>query len=292
MLALYDAPLAAELLRTWTPERLQQQLEAGQFAGTLGADEQAELHELLHDWVQRALGAVPLRDALLVDAQRGARVYDLIARALTLERQQVPAAAGRMLAAQCERGETLSVAQVRAALAEVAGTDAPGDELEGLLQRAEEPGLALVCYSGQVPRYPFPPDLETLLPPLPPPYRDTPRGFMPPTGWRRGLALALVLLGVAWLGVPLLFGHVLAHPAGVPLAMLTLGLLIGIRAGWPGYCGSFCIWLIPNLPGFHYGTPFATLPAIVPLLLLGLLLLAADQHVRALWRWIALRWRP
>jgi hypothetical protein len=183
-------------------------------------------------------------------------------------------------------GEALTAQQLRQTFP---GTDSQHTELDRLLSYADQQGLSLVWQQGTAPAYALPATLEILLPPTPEPYIDPALRFEPPSGWRRAIAVALVMLGVGVFGVPLLVGDKLAQPAGLPLALLTLGLLIGIRAGWVGYVGSFCIWLVPNLPGFHYDTPLATLPIMIPLLLVGLVLLACDRRVRALWRWIRLR---
>jgi hypothetical protein len=147
----------------------------------------------------------------------------------------------------------------------------------------------LTHYQGTTPHYPFPDDLETLLPPLPVPYEEPMVRFEQPTGWRRALAIALVVMGVASLGIPLLLGQVPAQPAGLPLGLLTLGLLVGIRAGWAGYLGSLCIWLVPNLPNFHYSTKLTALWPDILLLVAGMVLLACDRYVRAMWRWIVRR---
>jgi hypothetical protein len=264
-LVVYDRQRAEEMLRTWTPQQLLLALRAGKFSDTLSAEEADELAALLDDWMRRALSLVTLRDALLIDRRRGTRVYSLLCSALTVER--VPIAAG---------GHTM------------AGTAA---DTSSLLEQAHTEGLALACHAGASAHYPLPPNLETLLPTLPAPYRKPPLQFVPPTGLLRTIAITLVCLGMSVLVFPLLIGRVPDQPAGLPLGLLTLGLLVGIRAGWAGYIGSFLIWLVPNLPGFHYDTPLATLPAVIPLLVMGLVLLALDRHVRALWRWIWLRVR-
>jgi hypothetical protein len=100
----------------------------------------------------------------------------------------------------------------------------------------------------------------------------------------------LALTGVALLGIPLLTGHLPSQPAGIPLALLTLALLLGIKAGWQGYAGSICIWLVANLPGFHHGT-MVDLWLAIPLLVAGVILLALDRRVRVMWRWIRNRGR-
>jgi hypothetical protein len=152
-------------------------------------------------------------------------------------------------------------------------------------------GLAFACCSATGVRYSLSINLETLLPP-PPTYTEAEVRFEQPVGWRRAIAVALAVLGISALAIPLLLGQLPAQPAGLPVGLLTLALLIGIRSGWAGYAGSFLIWLVPNLPGFHYGTTFPAFIHAIPLLLAGMLLLALDRHVRALWRSIiCLRWR-
>lgn len=294
----YNQAHVIEIVRDWTPQQLLDHLHAGHYDALLSADEIGELATLLHDWTRRALGMVTLRDAILVDTQRGARVYDLVCQALTVGRCAVPpeiahvlqllGRSGQMMAAEQLGGIRLAIATSAAGGGQAADADSADAALASLLDQAEAQNLALVWYAGPTAHYPLPPNLDNLLPQPPPPYQEAPLYYEPPTGRRRALAIALVLLGMGWFAIPLLSGYLPPHPAGPPLALLTLGLLVGIRAGWPGYAGSFCIWLIPNLPGFHYGTPFATLPAMIPLLLMGLVLLASDRYVRALWRWLVL----
>ena len=86
--------------------------------------------------------------------------------------------------------------------------------------------------------------------------------------------------------VPMLGGAIPQHPAGLPLAMLTLALLVGIRAGWAGLLGSLFLWLVPNLPGFRHGTGPTPLFPIFPLVAAGLALLVLDRRIRAMWVWI------
>jgi hypothetical protein len=283
----YDQQRVEEMLRTWTPQQLQHTLRAGNFDQALSGEERAELDTLLHDWVQRALGMVMLRDALLVDQQRGERVYALLCQGMAADRWIVPPGMSVPAEMIASTGETFTAQQLQHAFS---GEDSQHAGLSRLLADADQQGLSLAWQQGTA-AYVLPASLEMLVPPVPAPYTDPALRFEPPIGWRRAIAVALVMLGVGVFGVPLLIGAKLAQPAGLPLALLTLGLLIGIRAGWAGYIGSFCIWLVPNLPGFHHDTPLAALPKIIPLLLVGLVLLACDRRVRALWRWIRLRGR-
>jgi hypothetical protein len=282
----YDRRRVEEMLRIWTPQQLQHTLRAGNFDTALSAEERSELDTLLHDWVQRALGMVMLRDALLVDQQRGERVYALLCQVVAADRWIIPHDIAIPAEIAASVGAPLTVQQLRHAFP---GADSQHTEFDRLLSHADQQGLSLVWQQGTTPASALPANLERLLPPVPAPYIDPALLFTPPSGWRRAIAIALVVLGAGVFGIPLLIGAKLAQPAGLPLALLTLGLLVGIRAGWPGYVGSFCIWLVPNLPGFHYDTPLAALPKMIPLLLAGLILLACDRQVRGLWRWIRFR---
>lgn len=312
--AIYDRKRVREVVRCWSPQRLAGVLR--DYEGVRKRLSKAELDELaslLREWEQRALGPVMLRDAMEVDPRRGVRVYDLLCTLFTLERYTLPLALEGVPPPELE-GEDIPLHHLRSLVAaETASTngadgkhDREIDEreppetgdvlettetqealrtLETLVEKAETSGLALTCYHGIVPRYPFPADLETLISPLPSPYRKPLPRFEPPTGWRRYLAIALVGTGVALVGLPLFLGHVPTQPAGFPLGFLTLGLLVGIRAGWPGYLGGACIWLVANLPAFHHGAT-TTIWALVPLLLVGALIMALDRNVRILWNWI------
>lgn len=298
-LVAYDEAGAAEMVCFWTPQQLREALEQEHFGTSLDAAEAEELTTLLHEWMQRALGQVTLRDALRVDPRRGERVYSLICTTLTAERCPLLPEVGEAL--KQLNGKVLAPGEVRAALEQWKVQRATRDlnhgshachhalathlaALSAVLQRAEAGGLSLVQYEGEPASYPFPADLDTLLPPMPVPYTEPEPRFEPPTGWRRILAIILVLSGVALLGGPLLMGHVPAQPAGLPLGLLTLGLLVGIHAGWAGYCGGASIWLVANLPSFHHDR-FTLWPA-VPLMLVGLTFLWVDRNVRILVRWI------
>lgn len=267
-LAAYDREAAYTILRDWTPRRLMGELRSGHFGARLSTGEAAELEEHLTAWAQRALAELPLRDALLVDERRGRRVFALICVDLTAARAPIPPE----LAVAAEGGAAL--------LASLG----PEPALAALAARAARDSLALAVQHRHD-DYPFPEDLERLAP-TPPPTPVDDESFEQPVGWRRSIAALLAGVGVALLAIPMLGGHIPDHPAGLPLALLTAALLVGIRAGWQGYAGSLCIWLVANLPGFRHGThPGALWPAL-PLMAAGLLLLSLDRHVRVMWRWI------
>ncbi len=277
-LAAYDRLQALAMVRCWTPQQLFDALQAQQFGTTLHDDEARALATLLQDWMQRALGLVTLRDAIWVDPQRGARVYHLICAAHTVATCAVPPALDKALHA-LDSAE-LSPAQVRA----LPQNTAPQPALEALLQHAERDNLTLVRSPQSQGCSPLPNHLDYLAPLPPPPYQPAKPRFEQPVGWRRTLALLLVIAGVVALGGPLLMGHIPAQPAGLPLGLLTLGLLVGIRAGWPGISGATCLWLVANLPDFHHDQRFS--PWSLLLVLVGVLLLSFDGRVRALWCWI------
>jgi hypothetical protein len=287
-LVVYNRQQVREWLRTWTTQQLLTELNGCRQTGTLTAEQHAELVVLGQAWMQRALGPLPLRDALLVDPRRGARVYDLLCTILTREYCPLPPEAASLLEpSAC--GE-LTPQQMRAWLDAVIAAN-PQDaehlaDLIALLRRAEAEGLALACLADDARHYPFPDDLETLLPPVPSTFPQQHLHFEQPIGRRRRLAIGLAFLGVALLGLPLVMGYMPTQPAGLPLALLTLALLVGIRAGWAGYSGSLCIWLVANLPGFHHDTVATTLWPGVPMLVLGVILLALDRHVRIMWCWL------
>lgn len=268
----YDRPQVYGLLRDGTPERLQHDLLAGHFGKRLSPEEAAELDEHLMAWRQRALGLMTLRDTLLVDPQRGRRVFDLLCRALTRGRAAVPETLAALLPA------------APADLAALPADMALPSEVSALARRAAAEGLTLGLVAD---RYPFPDDLERLLPSPPPSGRAPGENFEQPTGWRWRIAVLLATAGVALLVLPLMVGTIPDHPAGLPLALITLALLIGIKAGPAGFLGALTIWLVANLPGFRHGKSLVEIlwPA-VPLMALGLGLLTLDRHVRALWRWL------
>lgn len=296
-LVAYDQRRVAALVRDGSPQQLLHDLRAGHFDATLSAEEIQELAALVYAWVQRALGPMALRDALLVDPQRGKRVYTLLCAALAAGRCPLPPEAAVRLAALDDA--SLTPRQIRDALAAQPPQRQPatngiptGDptlaQLDTLLALAAANTLTLARYDGDATHIAYPANLIDLLPPPPAPVRVSLEPFVHPTGWRRTFAMVMALTGAALLALPLIVGKIPAQPAGMPLALLTLALMLGIRAGWAGFTGSLCIWLVANLPGFHHGTMIELWPAL-PLLGVGLLLLAADRRVRAMWRWIRRR---
>ncbi len=287
----YDQQAVLEILRDWTPHQVLQQIETGQFDDLLPDTERAEVGLLLDAWNKRALGMLTLRDVLLIDEQRGQQFYHLLCHALTVDRVALSADDLQQPLSwyEHEYPAALTPADVEglaAALNDTSTADTRAAELVALAALAEQHNLALVCTPHAAPCFPPPPELTTLQPDMPPPYTSPSLRFEQPTGWRRRLAVGLALAGLGLLGLPLRFGQTPPQPAGLPLGLFTLALLVGIRAGWPGYLGAAFLWLVPNLPEFHYGTTFFSFLHAVPLLIIGLLLLAYDRRVRALWRWI------
>lgn len=272
-IAAYDRTKAEELLRSTSTSRLRAELRFGAFGTALTLAAAEELDGLLAAWEQRALGQMPLRDALLVDTERGPRVYALICAALTRERAPVaPALAIHLPAAPCVIERLPPPISGDPALAELA-------------TRAGLDGLAL-AWQMRPDSFPPPQSLERLRPSPPPPPQRPAERFEPPSGWRRSLAGLLAALGVILLTGPLMVGHIPEGPAGLPLAMITLALIIGIRAGWPGFLGAACIWLVANLPSFRHGVAISSLWPALPLLVAGLALLSLDGRVRAMWAWL------
>jgi hypothetical protein len=276
LLAAYDRARACDLLRSWTAQALRDALRGGHFGAALSPTDRDELDGLLTAWIQRALGGVFLRDALLVDGQRGPRVFGLICAGLTCARATMHADMAALLRA---RGSgDLSPTD----LADLALRD---PALARLADMAGREGLALALLDRPA-GYPPPADLDEL---LPAPVMAQPfpgEGFTPPLGSRRAIAVALAVGGVALMLIPILGGSIPQHPAGLPLALITLALLIGIRARWAGWLGSLCIWLVANLPVFRHDTGLPALLSTLPLLAVGLALLILDRRVRALWAWI------
>ncbi len=321
LLIAYQRQRVREVLRDWSPQRLDALVLAGtetaerlpdqQRAGSapdlrlLNAEQRQELHSLLQAWMQRALGLLTLRDALLIDPVRGARVYDLLCTALTVQQHPLPPC--NPLVFHTTAHVELTPQQVRHLLVEhdssPAHLTATGRQsalsgtLDAFLARAEQDELGLIVHlfydeataasqeaSKVSTSYPFPRDLDTLLPSPPAALTRPVQRFEQPVGGRRILAMALALLGAVLLIWPLLMGQIPTQPAGWPLALLTLALMIGIKARWTGYSGALCLWLVPNLPGFHHDTIITTLWIGIPLMVVGIILLTLDRYVRAMWR--------
>jgi hypothetical protein len=273
-LVAYDRRAVYAVLRDQTPLGLREELRDWRLSARLSPAQIAELDALLSAWVQRALGSLSLRDALMIDEQRGRRVFNLLCTAHARGRATVSAdLAARM-------------PELPASLDELPSALAVAPALVALASRARREGLALAAL-GEDERYAFPTDLEMLLPPPPPALSVGGDPFESPTGWRRRGAALLAVAGVTLLVLPLLLGAIPQHSAGLPLALITLALLVGIKAGWAGYVGSLCIWLVANLPGFRHGSalPASLWPAL-PLIIAGLAMLWLDPRVRAMWAWI------
>jgi hypothetical protein len=282
LLVAYDRAGASDLLRSWTAQSLLDALRGGHFGADLTPGERAELDDLLTAWVQRALGGVFLRDALIVDGQRGPQVFGLICAGLTRARVVLPPELADLVHT---RGQgDLSPTD----LANL-GVKDPG--LARLAQLAGREGYALALLD-QPGGYPPPADLSKFLPRPIPAHSFPGEAFAPPTGARRNIAVALAVAGMALMIIPMLGGSIPQHPAGLPLALITLALMVGIRAGWAGFIGSLCLWLVANLPGFRHDTSLIVVLPSLPLLALGLTLLILDRRVRALWIWIRkqIRW--
>lgn len=312
-LVAYHEAQVRTILCTWTPERLMRAIQYDEpFWAALSGEERNTAFSIAHEWMQRALGHVFLRDAIWVDLPRGIRIYTILCNAfsvghcplpqrdidlsrwcgITLTPREAQALVQTMDGGNTDLHATLPPSSVPASPGVTpAAPEYPPEhqKLVRLIEQARTQGWTLACYEGDHPSYPFPDDLDSLLPPPPPPYVDPASRFRPPSGWRRTLAFSLVIMGVLVLGVPLLMGRVPVQPAGLPLGLLTLGLLVGIRAGWFGYLGGGGVWLIANLPAFHHNAE--TTWGLLPLLLAGLFLMALDKHVRILWHWIWLRKR-
>jgi hypothetical protein len=276
LIVAYDRAAVYALLRDCTARRLGEALRAGRQGQGLSPTQRRALEQLLAAWAQRALGELPLRDALLVDTQRGPQLFSLLCAAHTVAAVAVPEALRTGLA------PASALSALPAVVADSRGGAA--------LVRAEAAGLALAVIDRSE-QFPFPDDLDELRPSLPTPHTPLRHRFEQPTGWRRRIAVLLAAGGVLALGAPLLVGQIPEYPARLPLALLTLALLVGIRAGWAGFVGSLCIWLVANLPGFRHGTGLAALWPALPLLAIGLLLLRRDRHVRAMWGWLKARLR-
>ncbi len=211
LLVVYDKSQALALLQTWSPSQLYAALVEQTFGDTLLPVERAALLPLLHEWMVRALGAVMLRDALLVDPQRGQQVYHLLCRAFTREQQPIPSALHRWLAPL--HGQSLTSPHIRDNLPKIgresvlnnATIHAEWAKLAMVLQQAADAGWDVVICEDTENQwtYPYPPNLEDLLPPPPLPYeKHTPSSFAHPIGWlgwRHFLTLILVVVGLVLL---------------------------------------------------------------------------------------------
>lgn len=297
-LIVYDQQQVTLLVRDWSADKLYQALQHGQFGAALPPPDRRVLAALLVDWQRRALGQVMLRDAMLVDQRRGAQVYRLLCYSQIRAAQPIPELAAHLFM-PCEPQPDLAHlhAQLTALAAAPACPPPARAELHHLADvvvLAQQPEMVLHCVATdadgqpQPIQLPLPDNLLDLLPTQPPTLMQNPvPRFESPTGWRRSISAVLAVAGVIWLLLPLMFGQIPVRPAGVPLGLVTLALLIGVQAQWRGYIGSVCLWLVPNLPWFHHGERFDWLRTL-PFLLLGLLLISLDQPIRALWRWL---WR-
>jgi hypothetical protein len=270
-LIAYNREHVLELIRTASPHQLRHELRTGKIGRQLDPDQREELDAILTAWEQRALGAMPLRDALLVDSQRGRRAFGLLCADLSVKHIALPPTPiGR---------RALPAGDLRDLPPDLA--DDP--DLAAFAADAQCAGLTLAVQRRDD-EFSLPSDLDVLLPPKPPPYN--PVDFEPPRGLRRTVAVVLATSGMTLLGLPALFGRIPEHPAGLPLALITLALLVGIRAGKAGYAGSLCIWLVAQLPSFRHDTTASLIWPALPLLGAGLLLLSVDRRIRAMWAWI------
>ncbi|RMG50350.1 MAG: hypothetical protein D6716_08745, partial [Chloroflexi bacterium] len=77
-IVIYDRTHVLDLIRTQSPETIRGRLRAGDFDTVLDPDGRALLDELLTAWIQRALGPLTLRDAMLIDPYRARQVYGLL----------------------------------------------------------------------------------------------------------------------------------------------------------------------------------------------------------------------
>ncbi len=276
LLAVYDRVRAYDVLRSWTAQSLRDALRGGHFGSTLSPADRAELDALLTAWVQRALGGVFLRDALLVDGQRGPQVFGLICAGLTRTRATLHADLAALLRS---RGT-----------GDVTPTDLTDliirdPSLVRLAALAAHEGLALVLLD-QPTGYPLPTDLDDLLPIQSATHPSSDEVFTPPSGLRKAVAVCLAVGGMALMIIPMLGGFIPQHPAGTPLALITMALLIGIRARRVGWVGATCIWFVANLPGFRHDTGLLAILPALPLFAVGLILLILDRRVRALLSWV------
>ena len=274
----YNRRRATALLVEWTSQDLLDEVRAGTFA-CLGNEQVHELEEVALAWAQRAMGELTLRDALLIDPTRGAVAWSALCAWQVFEQCELPnEEAPPSIFAICAQGGVLEGTDIGA-------ITASHPRMTQLLA-AYDDGSALAAWpAAESARYALPAQLELLLPPEPVLHALPLPRFEQPVGARRVIATVLAGIGTGLVGLPLLVGQTPTEPARLPLALITLALLVGIRARFAGYLGSLCIWLVANLPGFHHGNLHTLWPAL-PLLSIGLLLLMMDPRVRAMWRWI------
>lgn len=279
-LTAYNRDRAYTIVRFWSPQQLLDAVQTEQFGASLSTEDIQSLVTLLCEWTQRALGVVSLRDALWVDPQRGKQVYDMLCTILTEATCEVQS--GSSLTADMSAYRDIPVQHVRDMVAQKERQEQEHDTaLRAFLEHSEAHALMLVYHDGEI-HFPFPDNLDDVPPPS---AIDTPVSeFVPPTGWRRTVASMLVAVGVITFVLPLLKDNVVEQPAGLPLGLLTLGLLVGIRAGWSGYSGALFLWLVANLPDFRHDAQVRIWPLV--LFLIGMLLLSRDKHVQALWLWV------
>ncbi len=270
-LVAYNRDHVIELLRTTTPQQLRTDLRSGRMGQRLSPAQRAELDAILFDWEQRALGAMPLRDTLLVDTERGPRAYGLLCADVSMERLKLPPT------------QISQHPMAAGDLHTLPPTLANDPALQGLGHFAQRAGLTLAIQHTPT-DFSLPTNLDALLPPEPTPFN--PELFEPPRGWRRMLAVVLATSGMTLLGMPVLVGQLPEYPAGLPLALITTALLVGVRAGRAGYVGSLCIWLVAQLPSFRHDTTASLIWPALPLIAAGLLLLSVDRRVRTMWAWI------
>lgn len=275
-LVAYDDTYAREIIRSWSAQHLRDALRSGNFGISLSTDERTSLDELLTAWVDRALGYVFLRDALLVDGQRGPQVFGLICAALV--NTQIIVSDELFTSLRSRSADNFTPANL-------VDLTLNNPDLLRISDLAGQQGLSLALLEHPT-DYPYPHDLRELLPLAPLRLALNAEHFQPPTGIRRNIAMLLAISGIVLLIVPMLNGSIPEHPAGLPLALITLALMVGIKAGWSGYVGAICLWLVPNLPGFRYDRNISELLPYLPILVVGIAFLIADRRIRALWIWV------
>ncbi|NJP07434.1 MAG: hypothetical protein HC837_18320 [Chloroflexaceae bacterium] len=178
MLVLFDRQQVIEILRSVTPQHLLRDLEAGHVGTSLSQQQRQEFHQLLQDWVRRALGMVTLRDALKVDPTRGRRVYDLLCQAFTVGQyplsptlaQQMGLPAGVVFEPQELRTRPSLPTHLPQRDPGSAQTETPAPlselDLPAVLAQADAANLALAYVpADQEASYPWPEHLDSLLPP-------------------------------------------------------------------------------------------------------------------------------